>query len=681
MSIDTSSSRRSFLMGAGVVAGLAAAAGTAAVARAEEAPAESGEAAEEAVVYTCDVVIAGAGVGGLAAAVASVEAGAQTILVEASGHVGGTSRFAAGALGPRFGTNWDSVYAKVPLSDPDLGKVVCVNWDDTVAWIDGLGLTTEQLSAGSSYLWMGGRRPTEQGSKSYTDEYLQQFGQIFNEKGGTTLLSTRAVDLAYDETGKPAGLVCTDAEGKTVVISAKQVILATGGFQCNKEMMTRYLGRHADVSQAQCVPYLDGAGIVMAQKAGAKLSKGFGSFYGHPQPWPQTSYCTFDTPAGYEACENVDDVHMAYYGATVHAIQTLGMYVNCDGKRFVNEGLTSSLVNQEIMQQFYCRAYLFFDEAAHQVMVETAYCNAAVVGGDRLDWLREHGATVVQADTLEELATKVQSETVSGDKFNASCFLRTAAEWNDAVANGTTAALDVPAKSGMPLTTPPFYCIPVVAGVMATFGGIKIDVNAQVIGLDDRPMAGLWAVPGAAGGIMEGDYWCVMSGYTVFGRVAGTNAATAALGGEVPLAADVIAADNEAAAAISAAAAKAAEEAAAAKAAEEAGSSEEKARDAIAGGASGDSAAKWADGTYSGDGKGIGGTVPVTVTVAGGVITAVEVGDNSETDGIGTKAIAELPAAIVAANGTEGVDTVSGATITSKAILTAVDAALEGAAK
>ena len=320
-----------------------------------------------------------------------------------------------------------------------------------------------------------------------------------------------------------------DAEG-CPLISAKQGVVATGGFQCNKEMMVRYLGRHADIAQAQCVPYLDGSGITMAQNVGAKLSKAFGSFYGHPQPWPQSSYCTYDTPEAYEAVENVDDVHLAYYGATVHAIQTLGIYTNCDGKRFVNESLTSSLVNQEIMQQFYARAYLFFDEAAHQVMVETPYCNAAVVGGDRLEWLRDHGATIVQADTLEELAAKVQAETVSGDKFNANGFLKTASAWNEAVAAGTTADLDVPVSSGYPLTTPPFYCIPVVAGVMATFGGIKIDTNSQAIGWDDKPIAGLWAVPGAAGGIMEGDYWCVMSGYTVFGRVAGVNAAKAALG-------------------------------------------------------------------------------------------------------------------------------------------------------
>ena len=86
-----------------------------------------------------------------------------------------------------------------------------------------------------------------------------------------------------------------------------------------------------------------------------------------------------------------------------------------------------------------------------------------------------------------------------------------------------------------------------------------------------------------------------------------------------------------------------------------------------------------ADGTYEGSAKGIGGDVPVTVTVEGGKITAVEVGENSETQGIGSKAIEQLPAAIVEANGTDGVAAVSGATVTSKAIFEAVNAALANA--
>ncbi len=92
-------------------------------------------------------------------------------------------------------------------------------------------------------------------------------------------------------------------------------------------------------------------------------------------------------------------------------------------------------------------------------------------------------------------------------------------------------------------------------------------------------------------------------------------------------------------------------------------------------------AGAYADGTYEGTGKGIGGDVPVTVTVEGGKIASVEVGDNSETQGIGTNAIEQLPALIVEAGGTEGVEGVSGATVTSNAILDAVETALEGASR
>ena len=90
--------------------------------------------------------------------------------------------------------------------------------------------------------------------------------------------------------------------------------------------------------------------------------------------------------------------------------------------------------------------------------------------------------------------------------------------------------------------------------------------------------------------------------------------------------------------------------------------------------------ATYADGEYTASGKGIGGDVPVTVTVKDGKVSDVKVGDNSETQGIGSKAIEQLPAKIVEANGTEGVDAVSGATVTSKAIFSAVDDCLEQAA-
>ena len=90
-------------------------------------------------------------------------------------------------------------------------------------------------------------------------------------------------------------------------------------------------------------------------------------------------------------------------------------------------------------------------------------------------------------------------------------------------------------------------------------------------------------------------------------------------------------------------------------------------------------AGSYTDGTYEASAQGKAGDVPVTVTITDGKISAVEVGDNSETQGVGSKAIEQLPAKIVEANGTDGVDGVSGASVTSKAIFTAVNDALDQA--
>ena len=93
-----------------------------------------------------------------------------------------------------------------------------------------------------------------------------------------------------------------------------------------------------------------------------------------------------------------------------------------------------------------------------------------------------------------------------------------------------------------------------------------------------------------------------------------------------------------------------------------------------------EAAGGYADGTYTASGMGMGGDVPVTVVIEGGKIASVEIGENSETQGIGSKAVEQLPSAIVEAGGTEGVNGGSGASITSKAIFSAVNDCLEQAA-
>ena len=114
----------------------------------------------------------------------------------------------------------------------------------------------------------------------------------------------------------------------------------------------------------------------------------------------------------------------------------MGIYVNTEGKRFVNEGLGSSLVNQEVMQQHMARAYLILDEGVRDIIRQTPFCNAAVIGGDRIDHMSEKGMTVVQADSIEELGAKIVAETADGVSFNAANMAATVAAYNEAAAAG-----------------------------------------------------------------------------------------------------------------------------------------------------------------------------------------------------------------------------------------------------
>ena len=204
------------------------------------------------------------------------------------------------------------------------------------------------------------------------------------------------------------------------------------------------------------------------------------------------------------------------------------------------------------------------------------------------------------------------------------------------------------------LRNPPFFGAWYGASFLTTVDGLRINEEMQVLDVNDQVIEGLYAAGDCSGSLFANNYpeyivACACGRTVTFGRhVARHVAELAGYDLNNVTKGDVNYVDPEAAAQAEAAATKT-------------------------------DVATVADGSYEGSAKGIGGDVPVTVTVEGGKITAVEVGENSETQGIGSKAIEQLPAAIVEANGTEGVDAVSGATVTSKAICDAVNTALASA--
>ena len=274
--------------------------------------------------------------------------------------------------------------------------------------------------------------------------------------------------------------------------------------------------------------------------------------------------------------------------------------------------------------------------------------------------------TTVTADTLEELIAQT-------DIVDADAALAAIARYNELAAAGEDTDYYKAANCLYALENPPYYaCKFNNAGpLLVSSSGIMTDKYGRVVDDNEQVIEGLYAAGNNQGGRFSSGYPTTVPGISrsfalVYGRIEGM---IAAHDGDVSIIDNTVVETYEMKNqptewTAEDAANQPAEESPMGMPGEEAPATD---------------VAAIADGIYEGSAKGIGGDVPVTVTVEGGKITAVEVGENSETQGIGSKAIEQLPAAIVEANGTDGVAAVSGATVTSKAIFEAVNEALASA--
>ena len=308
--------------------------------------------------------------------------------------------------------------------------------------------------------------------------------------------------------------------------------------------------------------------------------------------------------------------------------------LNYNGQRFMNEDTNVSDCELAFDRQPKKKAFLVFDahygEQIENCVTEFSYTME--------DWdAKVDNETVFKADTLEELFAAIKAY---DEDFEANNALASVERYNELCAAGYDEDFGKQEKYLFPVVDGPFYAQRMGIGLMlTTMGGLCSDEHAHVLTPDYQVIPGLYAC-----GKIQGDRFAVKYPF----KLSGASHAIAVYYGNV---AGNTAASNDAAnyrAKVYQAAS-----------AEDAGVSVE--------------AGSLTDGTYEASGKGIGGDVPLKVTVENGTVTAVEVGENSETQDIGSKAVEQLPDAIVAAGGTAGVDAVSGATVTSKAIFAAVE--------
>ena len=483
------------------------------------------------LTHEFDVVVIGCGIAGMSAAVSALEGGVSVAILERAPREerGGNTRWTEAYLRMKSETevsddfvehfadnaghhldpslvgetsadydNWSSIVKTLNFTDPELVTNLAENAAPTLAWLKNHGVRFEFLP--TFFLTMVTPRLLPVGGGLAMIEAL---GAKAEDNGASFFYETTARSLIQDDGGAVVGVLAASHFNTTVDFNAKAVIIASGGFEGNPEMLAQYLGPQARYLRpvARGGYYNKGEGIRMALGIGAAPAGDFGSYHAEP----------IDPRSG--------------VSEPVIAVFNYGILVNQDGHRFIDEApatvdATYDPITRCIFTQPGGIAYAVLDAKIDDVP----------------NWqkaVRSDQPPIV-ADTLAELA---DSLAIDREVFEA-----TVSTFNTACRPGTFKPLETdglatvgirPLKSNWarPIDSPPFQAFPIISANVFTYGGLKTDPRGQVVNVDGQIIPGLYAA-----GEVTGMYYGVYTGATsvlrgaVFGLISGRLAAQRARG-------------------------------------------------------------------------------------------------------------------------------------------------------
>ncbi len=487
-----------------------------------------------------DVIVVGGGNAALCAALAAKETAKRVLVLERApeDEAGGNSRFTAGLLrivynGPQdlaqlidlsqeelertdFGTYTAEQFlddmARVTeyRCDPDLTEILVKQSFPTALWMKKKGLRFTAAWGRQAFkiegrfkFWGGLTLEAVGGGPGLVDSLTASA-----KKNGVEIwYQARATALLADDKGVHG--VVVKHKGKTTEVKAKAVVLAAGGFQANAEMRARYLGPGWELAKVRGTRFNTGDAIRMALDVGAAP---VGNWSGcHAVAWERNAPEFGDLAVG-------DQFQKHSY--------PWGIYINAAGRRFVDEGAdfrnyTYAKYGRVILNQPGQFAWQIFD---------------AKVKSQLRDEYRIKQVTKVIANTLEELVKKlddVDADAALAEIKAYNAAVRSDIPFNPNVKDGrcTTGLAVNKSNWANTLDTPPFEAYAVTCGITFSFGGLRINTDAQVMSTDGDPIAGLYAAGELVGGIFYFNYpgGTGLTNGSVFGRIAGGNAAKAAV--------------------------------------------------------------------------------------------------------------------------------------------------------
>jgi succinate dehydrogenase/fumarate reductase flavoprotein subunit len=438
-----------------------------------------------------DLLVLGGGMAGLAAAATAVRAGAGVTVVEKTGHIGGSAAMSAGIVwtAPDF----ETLRRVVPGGDPELGR----------ALIDGFWPAVDRIRADRisvSERWEG-QMGFGSAVRADIPSLLETWRDQVEGSGSRILVRSTARRLLTDEAGRVFGALVDTTEGRRE-LTAEAVLLATGGFQGDRELMATFVGAGADSLLVRSNPGSVGDGFRMGRDAGAAASRCLDGFYGHLVPSPMAIL----RPDQFLALTQYYSNHC--------------LLVNRLGRRFIDESLGDEVSNQATLRQLGSRAVLICDERIRAAFAVTApYPHGQVI--DRMAAAKAAGGRFASAHTRDDLLDEV-----AGWGVVRPALAETLDQW-EAAAGGDSSALAIPrANKPEAFTESPFHALEVQPTVTFTFGGLAVDPDCRVLDRDGAPVPGLFAAGADAGGLQDLRY----VGGLALGLVFGPRAAETAIG-------------------------------------------------------------------------------------------------------------------------------------------------------
>lgn len=497
------------------------------------------ETAEDAT-YDTDIVIVGAGGAGMTAALTASDAGQDVLIVESQSMAGGNSIRATGGMNAAKTTyqdenefdeaagvektltnarenyadnetiqeladtveqQWEEYQANPEgyfdsvelfeldtmvggkgINDPELVKTLAENSAESIDWLETQGVTLHSVSSFGGASVKRIHRPVDDEGKtlsvgSYMIPILEQ---DVADRNISILYDTTADKILTDADGNAVGIEAQTADGATVTVNAKAVVLATGGFGANSEMVVKYRPEYEGFMTTNAAG-AQGQGIEMATAIGA-ATVDMDQIQVHPTVQVDTAALITEGLRGDGA-----------------------ILVNQNGDRFVDEVGTRDVVSAAEIAQPGSQSWLIID----QDMVDASNVIQGYI---------DKGYTVT-GNTPEELAEAMGMD-------DPSEFAKTLETWNGYVENESDPDFNR-TSFAEPLDTAPYYAIHVTAAVHHTMGGLKINSETQVLKEDGSAIPGLFAAGEVTGGVhganrLGGN---AVADFVVFGRIAGQSAA------------------------------------------------------------------------------------------------------------------------------------------------------------